>query len=128
MRFFDRRVALVAAVLLAVAFLPVHYAHFALNDAPTLAPVCLALAGAAGVLHGGRGRAFALAGLGLGVATAMKYTAGIVLLPLLVAGALAPLSRAARCAASCWRAPSPPSPSQSPTRTRCWTSTPSRRG
>jgi len=41
-------------------------------------------------------RAFALAGLGLGLATAMKYTAGIVLLPLLAAGALAPLSRAAR--------------------------------
>jgi len=95
-RFFDRRIALVAAVLLAVAFLPVHYAHFALNDAPMLAPVCLALVGAAGVLHGGRMRAFALAGLGLGLATAMKYTAGIVLLPLLAAGALAPLSRAAR--------------------------------
>ena len=37
-RLFDRRVGLVAAALLAVAFLPVHYAHFALNDVPTLAP------------------------------------------------------------------------------------------
>src|SRR3712207_2345583 len=48
-RLFDRRVALVAAGLLAVAFLPVHYGHFALNDSPTLAPLCLSLVGAAGV-------------------------------------------------------------------------------
>jgi hypothetical protein len=95
-RFFDRRVALVAAALMAVAFLPVHYAHFALNDAPTLVPVCLALAGTAGVLRGGRTRAFVLAGLGLGLATATKYTAGMVLLPLVAAAALAPLGRAAR--------------------------------
>ena len=30
---------LIAGALLAVAFLPVHYSHLALNDAPTLAPV-----------------------------------------------------------------------------------------
>jgi hypothetical protein len=95
-RLFDRRVALVAAALLAVAFLPVHYAHFALNDAPALAPVCVAMAGTAGVLHGGRLGSFALAGLGLGLATATKYTAGIVLLPLLAAAALAPRPRATR--------------------------------
>ena len=33
--------------LLAVAFLPVYYSHLALNDVPTLAPLCLALVGAA---------------------------------------------------------------------------------
>ena len=55
-RLFDRRVGLVAAALLAVAFLPVHYAHFALNDVPTLAPVCLALVGIAGVFTRGRTR------------------------------------------------------------------------
>ena len=36
---------LIAGALMAVAFLPVHYAHLALNDVPTLAPVCLALVG-----------------------------------------------------------------------------------
>ncbi len=89
-RMFDRRVGLVAAALLGVAFLPVHYAHFALNDAPTLAPICLALVGIAGVHIHGRYRDYALAGAGLGLACATKYTGGIVLLPLLAAASLGP--------------------------------------
>jgi len=80
-----RRVGLLAAGLLAVAFLPVFYSHLALNDVPTLAPLCLALWGVAGVLRDGRARWFALAGVGLGLACATKYTAGIVLLPLVAA-------------------------------------------
>ena len=36
---------MLAAALLAVAFLPVFYGHLALNDVPTLAPVCLSLGG-----------------------------------------------------------------------------------
>ena len=84
-RLFDRRIGLVAAALLAVAFLPVHYAHFALNDVPTLAPLCLALVGVGGVFARGRMLDYALAGAGLGFACATKYTAGIVLLPLLAA-------------------------------------------
>jgi hypothetical protein len=87
-RLFDRRVGLIAAALLAVAFLPVHYSHLALNDVPTLAPLCLALVGIAGVLREGRTVDFALAGAGLGLACATKYTAGIVLVPLLAAVAL----------------------------------------
>src|SRR3954447_17800821 len=89
-RLFDRRTGLVAAALLAVAFLPVHYSHFALNDVPTLAPVCLALAGVAGVLARGRLVDYALAGVGLGLACATKYTGGIVLVALLAAAAVAP--------------------------------------
>jgi hypothetical protein len=87
-RLFDRRVGLLAAALLAVAFLPVHYSHLALNDVPTLAPLCLALAGIAGILREGRTSDHVLAGVGLGLACATKYTAGIVLLPLLAAVAL----------------------------------------
>jgi hypothetical protein len=86
-RLFDRRVGLLAAGLLSVSFLPVFYSHLALNDVPTLAPVCLALWGIAGVLRFGRRRDFALAGLGLGLAAATKYTGGIVLLPLVGAAA-----------------------------------------
>jgi 4-amino-4-deoxy-L-arabinose transferase-like glycosyltransferase len=89
-RLFDRRVGLVAGALFAVAFLPVHYAHFAVNDVPALAPLCLSLAGAAGVYRHGRLRDYALAGAALGVACATKYTAGIVLLCLLGAAATAP--------------------------------------
>ena len=124
-RLFDRRVGLVAAALLAVAFLPVHYAHFALNDVPTLAPLCLALVGIAGVFARGRLGDYALAGAGLGLACATKYTGGIVLLPLLAAalgrrrGSRAPAGRRprARGRARARRSSSPP------TRTRCSTST-----
>jgi 4-amino-4-deoxy-L-arabinose transferase-like glycosyltransferase len=56
-----------------------------LNDVPTLAPVCLALAGTAGALRRGRTLDFAVAGIGLGLACATKYTGGIVLLPLVAA-------------------------------------------
>ena len=95
-RLFDRRVGLLAAALLAVAFLPVHYAHFALNDVPTLAPLCLSLAGVGGVFLRGRLIDYALAGAGLGLACATKYTGGIVLLPLLAAAAVGPGQRSSR--------------------------------
>ncbi|HXB65921.1 MAG TPA: glycosyltransferase family 39 protein [Solirubrobacteraceae bacterium] len=86
-RLLDRGVALLAAALEAVAFLPVFYAHLALNDVPTLAPLTLSLVGTAGVLRKGRARDYAIAGVGLGLGCATKYTAGIVLLPLLGAAA-----------------------------------------
>jgi hypothetical protein len=92
-RLFDRRTGLVAGVLLAVAFLPTHYSHFALNDVPALAPLCLALVGVAGVLARGRLVDFGLAGIGLGLGAATKYTEGIVLLPLLAATLFAPGGR-----------------------------------
>jgi len=85
-RLLDRRGGLLAAAAMAVAFLPVYYGKLALNDSPTLAPVCLSLWGSAGILRFGRGRDFAAAGLGLGLAAATKYTGGIVVLPLLAAG------------------------------------------
>src|SRR4051794_3549683 len=77
--FDDRRVGFVAGALLAVAFLPVHYSHFALNDAPTLAPLALALVGVAGIYRTGRTREDVLAGVALRVAIATKYTARVVL-------------------------------------------------
>jgi len=82
-RLLDRRVGLLAAGIFAVAFLPVFYSKLALNDVPTLAGLCLALWGAAGVLRFGRPRDYLVAGIGLGLACATKYTGGIVLLALL---------------------------------------------
>jgi hypothetical protein len=84
-RLFNRAVGLLAAAVEAVAFLPVFYAHLALNDAPTLAPATLSLLGSAGVLTKGRKRDYLIAGVGLGLAAATKYTAGIVVVPLAVA-------------------------------------------
>ncbi|HEY2570230.1 MAG TPA: glycosyltransferase family 39 protein [Solirubrobacteraceae bacterium] len=86
-RLFGRGVGLLAAAIEAVSFLPVFYAHLALNDVPTLAPLTLSLLGSAGVLRKGRARDYLLAGIGLGFACATKYTAGIVLLPLAAATA-----------------------------------------
>ncbi len=84
-RLFGRAAGLLAAAIEAVAFLPAFYSHLALNDVPALAPLTLSLLGSAGVLRRGRVRDHALAGIGLGLACATKYTAGIVLLPYLVA-------------------------------------------
>jgi 4-amino-4-deoxy-L-arabinose transferase-like glycosyltransferase len=98
-RLFDRGVALLGCALEAVAFLPVFYSHLALNDVPTLAPLTLSLLGTAGVLRRGRKRDYLIAGIGLGLGCATKYTAGIALLPLLAAAAaqyLAPARPAAR--------------------------------
>jgi hypothetical protein len=87
-RLFSRAIGLLAAAIEAVAFLPVFYSHLALNDVPTLAPLTLSLLGAAGVLCKGRMRDFLLAGVGLGLACATKYTAGIAIVPLLAAAAV----------------------------------------
>jgi hypothetical protein len=84
-RLFGRGTGLLAATLEGVAFLPVFYGHLALNDAPTLAPLTLSLLGTAGVFRKGRAIDYLIAGVGLGLACATKYTAGIALLPLLAA-------------------------------------------
>ncbi len=86
-RLFDRRIGLLAAAIEAVAFLPVAYGHLALNDAVTLLPLTLSLLGSAGVMRHGRRRDYALAGVGLGLACASKYTAGIAIVPLAAAAA-----------------------------------------
>jgi hypothetical protein len=84
-RLFGRAAGLLAAAVESVAFLPVFYAHLALNDVPTLAPATLSLLGSAGVLRKGRLRDHVIAGIGLGLACATKYTAGIVVLPYVAA-------------------------------------------
>ena len=94
-RLFGRAAGLLAAAIEAVAFLPVFYSHLALNDAPTLAPLTLSLLGTAGVLRKGRLRDHALAGIGLGLACATKYTAGIVIVPYIAAVACGPPRRRA---------------------------------
>src|SRR6202035_1127263 len=82
---FNRAVGLLAAAIEAVAFLPVFYSHLALNDVPTLAPLTLSLLGTAGILRTGRRRDYLIAGVGLGLGCASKYTAGIAIVPLATA-------------------------------------------
>src|SRR3954447_26005067 len=84
-RLFDRRVGLLSAGLLGVAFLPVFFSHLALNDVPTLIGVTLALVGVGGIVRRGAPIDYVVAGAGLGLGCATKYTAGIVLLPIVAA-------------------------------------------
>jgi hypothetical protein len=91
-RLWTTGVALAAATILSFAFLPVSYSRIAVTDVGTLAPVALAIVGAVRVWEDGRLRWWALAGGGAGLAVGFKYTAGLVLLSLVVA-ALARLVR-----------------------------------
>jgi 4-amino-4-deoxy-L-arabinose transferase-like glycosyltransferase len=84
-RWWGARVALVAAALLTFAFLPVVYSRIAVTDVATFFPVALALYGSFRVLDDGRLRWYLLSGAAVGLATGFKYTAGLVLFPLLIA-------------------------------------------
>jgi 4-amino-4-deoxy-L-arabinose transferase-like glycosyltransferase len=86
-RLFGRAVALLGAAIFAVAYLPIFYSHLALNDVPTLAPVALALYGVGGVLRRGHRGDYVIAGIGVGLAAATKYTGGITVICLLCAAA-----------------------------------------
>jgi hypothetical protein len=99
-RFFNRTVGLLAAAIFGLAFLPIFYSHLALNDVPTLAPVALALYAASGVMRRGRRRDYVLAGLGVGLAAATKYTGAYTAFCVVVAafcdaadGSVAPAAR-----------------------------------
>jgi hypothetical protein len=85
-RFWGNRVALVAAAILTFAFLPVVYSRIAVTDVGTFLPVAIALYGALRVYHDGRLVHYLIAAAGVGAATGFKYTAGLAMLPLVVAG------------------------------------------
>ncbi len=84
-RLFNRTVALLGAAIFGLAFLPIFYSHLALNDVPALAPVTLSLYGIAGVLRNGARRDYVIAGVGIGLAAATKYTGGVTAVCLLAA-------------------------------------------
>ncbi len=88
-RCFDRRTGLVAAALLAVAFLPYRYSTLALPDVPMLTAVAAATLAALRAYERGGRRDFVLAGAATGLAIALKYLA----LPLLVLVVLAAILR-----------------------------------
>jgi hypothetical protein len=91
-RLWGVREGLVAAAVLAFAFLPVSYSRIAVTDVGALAGVALALLWAVRAYESGRLRDYALAGAAAGLALAFKYTAGLALLPVAIA-ALARLRR-----------------------------------
>jgi 4-amino-4-deoxy-L-arabinose transferase-like glycosyltransferase len=87
-RFYERRVGLVAAAVMAVAFLPVFYSKHALNDVVTLAPITVALVACLLIYRRAAWTDWALAGAAIGVAAATKYTAAAMLLTVAVAAGL----------------------------------------
>jgi hypothetical protein len=85
-RLFNKTTALLGAAVFGLAFLPIFYSHLALNDVPALAPVALSLYGVSGVLRNGARRDYVIAGIGIGLAAATKYTGAITAVCLVAAG------------------------------------------
>jgi hypothetical protein len=84
-RLWGVREGLVAAAVLAFAFLPVAYSRVAVTDVGSLAGVALALMWSVRAAEEGRTRDYVLAGAAAGLAISFKYTAGLLLLPLAIA-------------------------------------------
>ena len=89
---FGRTAGLVAAALMAVAFLPVFYSRLALNDGPGVLPCALTLWCAAIVLRTGSRKALLAGGAAVGAAASFKYSDGAVVIALVAAAFLSPLS------------------------------------
>lgn len=87
-RMFGGRVALLAALALALSTYHVQHSHYITTDVPTGLWVSLALLGAWGVARHGRWRDYLLAALATGLAAGTKYNAGVVGLALAVAAAI----------------------------------------
>ena len=102
---FSRRVAIVAAALLAVAFLHVRDSHFGVTDVPaTFMTVCAFWAGLRCATRGATDARVAIAGVLCGLATSTKYNAALVLLPVMAAVVQPPAPRSTRSIASDARA------------------------
>ncbi|HEX2232325.1 MAG TPA: glycosyltransferase family 39 protein, partial [Thermoleophilaceae bacterium] len=84
-RIWGVREALVAAAIVAFAFLPVAYSRIAVTDVGALIGVGLSLMWSVRAYEDGRLRDFALGGAAAGLALSFKYTAGLALLPLGIA-------------------------------------------
>ncbi len=87
---FGRGVGLLAAAVMAVAFLPVFYSRLGLNDGPAVLPCALGMCAAAAIFRTGSLRAFAAGGACVGLAAATKYSDGVIFVALVAAAFAAP--------------------------------------
>ena len=87
---FDRRAGLVAAAIMAVAFLPVFYSRLALNDGPGVLPCALALWCVGDRAADRKPRALLAGGAAVGVAASFKYSDGAIVIALVAAAFLSP--------------------------------------
>jgi 4-amino-4-deoxy-L-arabinose transferase-like glycosyltransferase len=81
--------AALAAAFLGLAFIHVRDSHYATNDVPATFLLILSVAACLALVGRPTPRAYLLAGLFGGLATSAKYNAGMFLVPLLVAHAIA---------------------------------------
>ncbi|MGH2838882.1 MAG: ArnT family glycosyltransferase, partial [Thermoleophilaceae bacterium] len=86
----------VAAAVLAFAFLPVAYSRYALTDVGVLFAIALAVYAMVKIHEDGARRYYLFAGLGLGLTVAFKFTAGLILVPIIVATVLRALEEERR--------------------------------
>ncbi|MDM8532734.1 glycosyltransferase family 39 protein [Anaerolineales bacterium HSG25] len=84
-RAYNRLTGLGAALIFTVSFLPTREAHFAVNDAPVALAVTVTLYCCIGMLRHGALRDYLWTGIALGLATAVKYSAGLLVVPIGVA-------------------------------------------
>ena len=84
-RLWGIREGLVAAAVLAFAFLPVAYSRVAVTDVGALTGMALSMGLAVLAHRRGGMRWFLLAGAAAGLAVSFKYTAGLALLPIAIA-------------------------------------------
>jgi hypothetical protein len=89
---FGRTAGLVAATIIAVAFLPVFYSRLALNDGPGMLPCALTLWCSAIVLRTGSRKALLAGGAAVGAAASFKYSNGAIVVALIAAAFLSPLT------------------------------------
>lgn len=87
-RLFGTVAGLIAAALIALTFMPVHYGHLALNDSPTLLFVALTILAATYIYETGSWTSYLLAGGALGLSAASKYTSLAVVFVIITAFAL----------------------------------------
>lgn len=76
-RVHDRRAAMAAAAIFAVAFLHVRESHFAVGDVPATLLATLALLAGVRLLRGGTTRDYLVAGAWVGLAAGTKYTGAL---------------------------------------------------
>ena len=84
-RAYSRLTGLGAALIFACSFLPTREAHFAVNDAPIALAVTVMLYLCIGILRRDMLRDYLWTGIALGMATATKYSAGLLVVPIGVA-------------------------------------------
>ncbi len=98
----NRRTALLAAVMLAVMPLHVRESHYTLTDVPATFFVVAALLLALRAHERSTMTSFALAGAAAGLAGATKYNAGVVIVMPLIAAVMTRAARPSRAVATLW--------------------------